>query len=74
MNSFTIEAWISGNVETLLVVPERHDGKKIYRIIKDGVELCTLKPNGTMGWEVNGTPLNADELERIGQQIKAFSN
>jgi hypothetical protein len=73
MNSFNITAEISGKLGTLLVVPEKTGGELTYRIIKDGVEFCTLKQNGDMGWEVNGTPLNADELNSIGQQINAQS-
>jgi len=71
MNNFNIEAKIAGKVESLLVVPEKANEQITYRIIKDGVEFCTLTQNGDMGWEVNGTPLNADEMESIGQQIKA---
>ena len=73
MKNFNIEAEISGKVEALTIVAEEHKGEKIYRVIKDGVEFCTLKENGNMGWEVNGTPLNADELNDIGQQIKSRS-
>ena len=70
MKSFNIKAEISGHEETLLVVPEGHAGEKKYRLIKDGVEFCSLKQNGEMGWEVNGTPLNAEELDSIGKQIR----
>ena len=69
MKSFDIEAMISGTPEKLLVVPvSQEDGG--YRIIKDGTEICTLKENGELGWEVNGTPLNAEELNVIGEKIK----
>ena len=69
MKSFDIEAMISGIPEKLLVVPvSQEDGG--YRIIKDGIEICTLKENGELGWEVNGTPLNAEELNVIGEKIK----
>jgi len=71
MKSFDIEAEISGKVEALTVVPEEAKGEKVYRLIKDGVEFCTLKENGDLGWEVNGTPLNADELDNVGRQIKS---
>ena len=73
MNSFNINAKVSGKLEALLVVPEKTGGELTYRIIKDGVEFCTLKQNGDLGWEVNGTPLNADELNNIGQQINEKS-
>lgn len=73
MKSFNIEAEISGKVEILTIVPEEAKGEKVYHLIKDGVEFCTLKENGDMGWEVNGTPLNADELNSIGRQIKSRS-
>lgn len=69
MKSFNIEASISGKQEKLLVVPINHSDRT-YRIISNGVELCTLKENGEMGWEVSGTALDADELNTIGQQIK----
>ena len=62
---------MSGKEETLLVVPEQLTGEKRYRVIKDGIEFCTLKQNGEMGWEVNGTPLDAEELNSIGKQINA---
>jgi hypothetical protein len=69
MKSFDIEAVISGQSEKLLVVPVSQ-ADKTYRLIKDGVEICTLKENGELGWEVNGTPLNAEELNVIGEKIK----
>lgn len=69
MKSFNVKVEISGKEETLLVVPEQLTGEKRYRVIKDGIEICTLKQNGEMGWEVNGTPLNAEELDSLGQQI-----
>ena len=74
MNSFTVRAKISGRDEILLVIPDSEGKEKGYRIIKDGVEFCTLKQNGSMGWEVSGTPLNADELDSISQQIREVSN
>ena len=70
MNSFNIQAEISGKHETLLVVPFRAGHEQSYRLIKDGVEFCTLTPNGDLGWEVNGTPLNAEELLSVETQIK----
>lgn len=73
MNSFNIQAEISGRTETLLVIPEAENGNTIYRLIKDGVEFCTLKQNGSMGWEVNGTPLDAEELDTLSQQIEEAS-
>jgi hypothetical protein len=69
-NSFNIQAQISGRNETLLVVPQRSGEDKSYKLVKDGVEFCILTPNGDFGWEVNGTPLNADELDSIGRQIR----
>jgi len=69
MKSFDIEAMISGIPEKLLVVPVSQEDRS-YRIIKDGIEICTLKENGELGWEVNGTPLNAEELNVIGEKIK----
>jgi hypothetical protein len=70
MRSFNIKAEISGQEETLLVVPEGLRGERKYRLIKDGVEFCSMKQNGEMGWEVNGTPLNAEELDSISKQIR----
>ena len=69
MISFDIEASISGKQEKLLVVPINNPDRS-YRIMRDGIELCILKENGEMGWEVSGTPLDAEELNTIGQQIK----
>lgn len=69
MKSFTIEAEISGLPEKLLVVPQKTEEGKSYRLIKDGIEFCTLRQNGELGWEVNGYPLNAEELNNIGRQI-----
>ena len=71
MESFDIEAKISGNLEKLTVITDNSGDEVLYRVIKDGVEFCTLKENGEMGWEVNGTPLNADELNDVGRQIKS---
>lgn len=73
MNSFNIQTEISGRTENLLVVPEVGNGNTIYRLIKDGVEFCTLRQNGSMGWEVNGTPLDAEELDALSQQIEEAS-
>lgn len=73
MKSFDIEVKLSGSPEKLTVIPERSGEIIVYRLIKDGVEFCTLKENGDMGWEVNGTPLNADELNDAGRQIKSRS-
>ena len=74
MKSFSIEAEIAGKIESLLLIPDKLNCDITFRIIKDGVEFCTLSKNGEMGWQVNGTPLNADELESIGRQIKAHSS
>ena len=70
MKSFRIDVVFSGEKQPLLIAPKKSEGEKSYRIVKDGVEICTLKPNRDMGWEVNRTPLNADELNSIGNQIK----
>lgn len=70
MKNFTIEAEISGATEKLLVVPQISEGEKSYRLIKDGIEFCTLRQNGELGWEVKGYPLNAEELDSIGMQIR----
>ena len=71
MESFNIEAEIAGKTETLVVVCDQSTGEKVYRLIRDGVDISALKQNGNLGWEVEGTPLNADELDSIGNQIKA---
>lgn len=73
MKSFDIEVKVSGSPEKFTVIPERSGEIIVYRLIKDGVEFCTLKENGDMGWEVNGTPLNAHELNDVGRQIKSRS-
>jgi len=70
MKSFKIEAEIAGNPETLLVVPVISEGDRCFRLIKDGIEFCTLKQNGEFGWEIKGMPLNAEILESIGRQIR----
>lgn len=70
MKSINIKLQISGQEETLLVIPDGHPLEKKYRLIKAGVEFCSLKENGELGWEVSGTPLNADELTSIGNQIR----
>lgn len=69
MKNFTIEVEISGVSEKLLVVPQKSEGRKNYRLIKDGLEFCTLGQNGELGWEVKGYALNAEELNDIGMQI-----
>jgi len=69
MKSFDVEAEISGKSEKLHIVPDIKQDI-VFRVIKDGVEICTLKENGAMGWEVNGTPLDAEELNIIGTKIK----
>ena len=71
MESFNIKVEIAGKTETLVVVCDQSTGGKVYRLIRDGVDISSLKQNGNLGWEVEGTPLNADELESIGNQIKA---
>jgi len=72
MKSFEIEVTLSGEPAKLLVVPQTQPDTA-YKIIRDGVEICTLKENGELGWEVNGTPLDAEELNVIGSAIKHHS-
>lgn len=74
MKNFTIEAEISGVPERLVVVPQQSEGGMSYRLIKDGLEFCTLTQNGELGWEVNGYPLNAEDLNSIGTQIRNHSD
>jgi hypothetical protein len=73
MKSFEIKAEIAGKSEALVVVPQKSGGEETFRVIKDGVEFCSLKKNGEMGWEVKGTPLNAEELDSIGNQINVHT-
>lgn len=70
MESFKIDAIVAGKPESLLIIPVKVENTIIYRLMMNGLELSVLKTSGSGGWEVSGTPLNAEELNSIGTQIR----
>ncbi|WP_155975727.1 hypothetical protein [Daejeonella oryzae] len=73
MESFKIDIILAGENQNLLVIPVQTDNETSYRLMKNGLEISVLKESGQAGWEVSGQPLNAEELDAIGNQIKKHS-